>query len=178
MLVDAAITSSKNNHWHLESTGFSTEIQETPINRDTTGRTTTMQVWELIHSERGMKGRKRKAKDTDHKAGTTWSCESSSTACGGGGGGGGHQLQRHQFWVCLDFSLVCEQSSPVVSLWQPGIPHPVHGRVLVEIQRPRSLHRKAVIQLSAKRNQHNQYKQQVSHRNKKRVASVMKRDRA
>lgn len=52
---------------------------------------------------------------------------------------------------------------PVVSLWKPGVPYPVHGRVLVEIQRPRSLHRKAVIQLNTERNQHNQSKQQVSH---------------
>lgn len=43
-----------------------------------------------------------------------------------------------------------------MSLWKPGVPYPVHGRVLVEIQRPRSLHRKAVIQLNTKRNQHNQ----------------------
>lgn len=56
---------------------------------------------------------------------------------------------------------------PVVFLWKPGIPYPVHGRVLVEIQRPRSLHRKAVIQLNTKRNQHNQSKHQFN-RNTKR----------
>lgn len=67
---------------------------------------------------------------------------------------------RNANLVCYDFSLVFDRL-PVVSLWKPGVPYPVHGRVLVEIQRPRSLHRKAVIQLNTKRNQHNQSKQPV-----------------
>lgn len=62
--------------------------------------------------------------------------------------GGGDINFRDTVLICFDFSLICD---PVVSLWKPGVPYPVHGRVLVEIQRPRSLHRKAVIQLNNKR---------------------------
>lgn len=56
--------------------------------------------------------------------------------------------------VFRDVSLVCYRW--LVSPWKPAVPYPVHGRVLVEIQRPGSLHRKAVIQLNTKRNQENQ----------------------
>lgn len=103
------------------------------------------------------------AEHKDHRAGAAWSCQGSTEAasqqgctCRGG---------RHQFLetilVRYDFSLVFDRLL-VMSLWKPGIPYPVHGRVLVEIQRPRSLHRKAVIQLSTKRNQQNQSKHQFT----------------
>lgn len=89
---------------------------------------------------------------------TTWSCQSSTAAAG-------QQDSTQGGWRCqcgiLFFFFLTIY--PVVSLWKPGVPYPVHGRVLVEIQRPRSLHRKAVIQLNTERNQHNQSKQQVSH---------------
>lgn len=64
------------------------------------------------------------------------------------------------FWFVMTFCAGFLTGYPVVSLWKPGVPYPVHGRVLVEIQRPRSLHRKAVIQLNTKRNQHSQSKPQ------------------
>lgn len=64
---------------------------------------------------------------------------------------------REEGHIQIKATLVSYGSSlffrPHRSLWKPGIPYPVHGRVLVEIQRPRSLHRKAVIQLGVERNQ-------------------------
>lgn len=45
---------------------------------------------------------------------------------------------------------------------KPAVPYPVHGRVLVEIQRSGSLHRKAVVQLNTDRNQHNQSEEQLN----------------
>lgn len=114
-----------------------------------------------ICSEQGMKGKEQKSQT--QTAGTTWSCQSSTAAASQRGSACREEEEdinfRGTISVCNDFLSVFFfflTVHPVVSLWKPGVPYPVHGRVLVEIQRPRSLHRKAVIQLNTKRNQHSQ----------------------
>lgn len=114
------------------------------------------------YSERVIKGKKQNANHKDQKSRDKVELSkrhSSSQSAGQHAGRRETSILETLFWFVL-ISCSFVTIYPVVSLWKPGVPYPVHGRVLVEIQRPRSLHRKAVIQLNTKRNQHNQSKYQ------------------
>lgn len=92
------------------------------------------------------------AQDDNHRSGTTPSCRSRHQSAGL------HARRKDCMQGYFSYHSSLLFRDPLRSLWKPGVPYPVHGRVLVEIQRPRSLHRKAVIQLNIKRNRQNQSK--------------------
>lgn len=112
-----------------------------------------------VHSKRGMKGNEQAQRLQSGDDMKLSKRDSSGHSVGLHTWRRGTSIRETQFWFIMIsrwFLIIY----PIVSLWKPGVPYPVHGRVLVEIQRPRSLHRKAVIQLNTKRNQHNQSKHQ------------------
>lgn len=119
-------------------------------------RTTMMQVLyeSCSRSERGIKGKNQKAKDNGSQRRDDVKLSKQQAVNRAARREGIHFW--HTSFIFFIFSRWFVTIYPLVSLWKPGIPYPVHGRVLVEIQRPRSLHRKAVIQLNTKKNQHNQ----------------------
>lgn len=131
------------------------QLQETRINSDTTQDETRPEdkqqcrnkIW-VCNAVKGCRGEKRKAEQEKPNDAVKTSTQAASrwVALKGWKGRGWYQF------VLIARGFVTLLTSP----WKPAVPDPVHGRVLVEIQRPRSLHRKAVIQLNTRRNQHNQ----------------------